>query len=88
MDALMIRKFFSNSNNDLPNSSVSVKEDSYTSIKLQSVLLRILRRSLIITIITKLGALEKKVRSWFDIHTTIAKRVNTVLKIVIDFIFT
>ena len=63
MDALMIRKFFSNSNNDLPNSSVSVKEDSFTSIKLQSVLLRILRRSLIITIITKLGALEKKVRS-------------------------
>ena len=59
----MIRKFFSNSNNDLPNSSVSVKEDSFTSIKLQSVLLRILRRSLIITIITKLGALEKKVRS-------------------------
>ena len=63
MDALMIRKFFSNSNNNLPNSSVSVKEDSFTSIKLQSVLLRILRRSLIITIITKLGALEKKVRS-------------------------
>ena len=59
----MIRKFFSNSNNDLPNSSVSVREDSFTSIKLQSVLLRILRRSLIITIITKLGALEKKVRS-------------------------
>ena len=35
---------FFESNNELPNSSVSVKKDSFVSINLQSILLRVLRR--------------------------------------------
>ena len=44
MDALRIREFFFKSNNELPNSSVSIREDSFVSINLQSVLFRVLRR--------------------------------------------
>ena len=39
-----MREFFFKSKNDLPNSSVSIKENSFVSINLQSVLFRVLRR--------------------------------------------
>ena len=44
MDALKIREFFFKSNNELPNSSASVKEDSFVSINLQPILFKVLRR--------------------------------------------
>ena len=43
MDGLRIREGFFEWNNELPNSNVSVKEDSLVSINLQSVLLTVLR---------------------------------------------
>ena len=39
MDALRAGQIFSKSNNELPNSSVSVQEDSFVSVSLQSVFL-------------------------------------------------
>ena len=44
MDALRIREFFFKSNNELPNSSVSIREDSFVSINLQSILFKVLKR--------------------------------------------
>ena len=49
MDALRIMKGFFKSNNELPNNSVSVKEDSFNSINFQSVLLRVLRRVILLS---------------------------------------
>ena len=43
MNGLRIREGFFEWNNELPNSNVSVKEDSLVSINLQSVLLTVLR---------------------------------------------
>ena len=39
MGALRVGEIFSKSNNELPNSSVSVQEDSFVSVSLQSVFL-------------------------------------------------
>ena len=41
IDALRIREFFSKSDNELANSSVSVKEDSFVSFNLELVLLMV-----------------------------------------------
>ena len=49
MDALRIREFFVKSNNELPNSSVSIREDSFVSINLQSILFRVLRRVILLS---------------------------------------
>ena len=49
MDALRIREFFFKSNNELPNSSVSIREDSFVSINLQSILFRVLRRVILLS---------------------------------------
>ena len=38
MDPLRIREFFFKSNYEFPNSSVSIKEDSFASINSQSIL--------------------------------------------------
>ena len=43
-----MREFFFKSNNELPNSSVSIKEDSFISFNLQSVLFRVLMRVLVL----------------------------------------
>ena len=43
MDGLRIREGFFESNNEVQNTNVSVKEDSLVSINLQSVLVRVLR---------------------------------------------
>ena len=44
-----MREFFFKSNNELPNSSVSIKEDSFVSINLQSILFRVLRRVIVLS---------------------------------------
>ena len=41
--------FFFKSNNELPNSSVFIKEDSFFSINLQSILFRVLRRVIVLS---------------------------------------
>ena len=52
---------FFKSNNELPNSSVCFKEDSFVSINLQSILLRVLRRVILLS--TNKGQRRKKVKS-------------------------
>ena len=79
MDALRIREFFFKSNNELPNSSVSIREDSIASINLQSILFRVLRRVILLS--PSLIKSETLIR--YPYHN--CKRVNTVLKIVIEF---
>ena len=74
MDALRIREFFFKSNNELPNRSVSIKDDSFVFINLQSLLFRVLERLI-------LSSSNKG--QWRT-----AMRVNTVLKIVIQFTLT
>ena len=50
MDALRKNEgVFFKPNNELPNSSVSIKEDSFVSINLQSILLRVLRRVIVLS---------------------------------------
>ena len=49
MDALRIREFFSNSDNELLNRNVSIKEDSFVSINLQSIFFRVLRRVILLS---------------------------------------
>ena len=74
MDALRIREFFFKSNNELPNRSVSIKDDSFVFINLQSLLFRVLER---------LIRSSSNKGQWRT-----AMRVNTVLKIVIQFTLT
>ena len=49
MDALRIRDFFFKPNNELPNSSVSIREDSLVSINFQSILFRVLGRVILLS---------------------------------------
>ena len=49
MDALRIREFFFKPNNELPNSSVSIREDSLVSINFQSILFRVLGRVILLS---------------------------------------
>ena len=49
MDALRIKEFFFESKNELPNSSISVKEVSFVYINLQSILLRVVRRLILLS---------------------------------------
>ena len=51
MDALRKYEggFFFKSNNELPKSSVSIKEHSIISINLQSILFRVLRRVILLS---------------------------------------
>ena len=44
-----MREFFFKSNNELPNTSVFIKEDSFVSINLQSILFRVLRRVILLS---------------------------------------
>ena len=74
MDALRIREFFFKSNNELPNRSVSIKDDSFVFSNLQSLLFRVLER---------LIRSSSNKGQWRT-----AMRVNTVLKIVIQFTLT
>ena len=48
MDALRMREFFFEPNNELPNSRVSVKDDLFFSIDLQSILLRVHKRVILL----------------------------------------
>ena len=61
MDALRIREFFSKSLYELPSGSVSVNEDSLLSIDLQSVLLRVLRRVILLS--STKGSVEESGKS-------------------------
>ena len=76
MDALKIREFFSKSNNELPNSSVSVKEDSFASISLEYILLRVLRR--VILLPSNKGSGEKSEKLIRYPYHNNYKEVNTV----------
>ena len=49
MDALKIKEFFSKSINELANIGVFVKEDSFVAINLQSSLLRVIRRVILLS---------------------------------------
>ena len=60
MDALRIREFFFKPNNELPNSSVSIREDSLVSINFQIILFRVLGRVIL------LSSNKGQWRRWFE----------------------
>ena len=49
MDVLGIREFFFKSKSQLPNNSVSFKEDTFATINLQSISLRVLRNVILLS---------------------------------------
>ena len=49
MYALGVKESFFKSYNELPNSSVSIKKDSFVSINLQSFLFTVLRRVILLS---------------------------------------
>ena len=83
MDALRIKEFFFESKNELPNSSISVKEVSFVYINLQSILLRVVRRLILLS--SNKG--QKSEKLILD-HITTTKKIKAVLKIMIEFMFT